>query len=200
MKALTIKQHRQRFRQILNQDAQLLKPSMQQMQSRRDKKLDKEVLECYRLFRGYALKHKKGSTKLLQVAPNCEYQNLPQRQSMKQMGNRVKFFGENLKPLKAYLFANIGKSWDKVYGNLCQKLDRRSVSGNHIFEHISDFVKKNYFDNYSDEDIEVFLNSYKISVSAKREHPMFVHPKTGILCHFFPRKHKIAPSFNRKRH
>ena len=51
-----------------------------------------------------------------------------------------KWLNENLRPLQRYLQAQVGRPWDKVYSELCQGIDRRSTSQQHVHEHVGDFV------------------------------------------------------------
>ena len=48
-----------------------------------------------------------------------------------------------LNPLKGFLRKNIGRPWDKVYSELRQGLDARSVTGLHIFQHLEYMVQTN---------------------------------------------------------
>lgn len=184
MEQINHKARRKEYRRQLAKYAAMLKPSCRQPMRRRSKRLDKEVLECYREGRAWATKYAKGELKIRERERTVLYENSPMRESIKKMGGGSKFFGENLKPLKAYLYANIGKSWNKIYGHLCQRLDRRTVSGNHIFEHIGDFVDIGFFDRYTKSDIDRFLRCHKVSLQVQRPYRMFIHPRTGILCAF----------------
>src|SRR5262245_58509288 len=47
-----------------------------------------------------------------------------------------KSFSDVLNPIRGALRKNVGRPWDKVYSEFCQYLDRRSVSGLHIFDHL----------------------------------------------------------------
>ena len=47
---------------------------------------------------------------------------------------------ENLSPLRRYLRAQIGRSWNRVFSEICAGIDRRNTVQQHIHEHIRDFV------------------------------------------------------------
>lgn len=60
------------------------------------------------------------------------------------MYNR-KEFGENLSPLYGIVRKNVGRRWDKVYSELCEVFDMRSVINQHILQHLYRFVEKDVF-------------------------------------------------------
>ena len=54
----------------------------------------------------------------------------------RQYGWNAKEFSDLINPLKRYLRSCIGRPWNKVHSELSQKLDRRSISGSHIWDHV----------------------------------------------------------------
>lgn len=59
------------------------------------------------------------------------------RESMKyRYGYNAKSFGENLNPLWGIVRKNVGRPWDKVYGEICAVFDKRSVINQHILTHL----------------------------------------------------------------
>src|SRR5438552_13308652 len=54
----------------------------------------------------------------------------------RQYGYDCKEFSDLLNPLKRYLRSCIGQPWNKVHSELSRKLDRRSLSGSHIWDHV----------------------------------------------------------------
>jgi hypothetical protein len=92
-----------------------------------------------------------------------------------QYGWDAKEFSDLLGPLRGYLKKQVGRPWNKVFSELCEHLDKRSITGQHIWDHIK---------------YEVELNAY-ISDGKVFERPRFgsirlvqglyVHPVTGIL-------------------
>ena len=109
------------------------------------------------------------------------HENLPSRAPVsknRQYGYDSKDFSDRLGPLKRFLRKNIGRPWDKVYGELSQVLDKRSLTGRHIWMHIWQEVKVNCF---LGPDGKVYLNTGFWST-----HPFegfYVHPRTKLLCH-----------------
>src|SRR5271156_1602451 len=47
-----------------------------------------------------------------------------------------KEFTDVLSPLYGAIRKNVGRPWDDVYSEFCKVLDRRSVSGHHIWTHL----------------------------------------------------------------
>lgn len=54
----------------------------------------------------------------------------------RQYGYNAKEFSDLINPLKRFLRSCIGKPWVKVHSELSPKLDRRSVAGSHICDHV----------------------------------------------------------------
>ncbi len=93
-------------------------------------------------------------------------------------GGRSKWFGEHLGPLHRYLRQQVDRPWDKVYGELCAALDRRSVVQAHLFQHIADQVDV----ETTWHDGQVWVRSWRGRVPlAQSRAEMYVHPRTGIL-------------------
>ena len=53
----------------------------------------------------------------------------------RQYGYDAKEFSDLISPLKRHLRSCIGRPWSKIHGELSAKLDRRSVTGSHIWDH-----------------------------------------------------------------
>src|SRR5258708_38763728 len=47
-----------------------------------------------------------------------------------------KHLNENLAPLRRYLMAQVGRPWDKVYGEIRGTIDTRSAIGLHVLQHL----------------------------------------------------------------
>lgn len=54
----------------------------------------------------------------------------------RQYGWNAKEFSDSLGPLRGYLRKQIGRPWDKVWSEITTTLDSRSLTGQHIFDHI----------------------------------------------------------------
>lgn len=97
----------------------------------------------------------------------------------RQYGDEKKRFSDVLGPLRGYLRKQVGRPWDKVWSELSANLDKRSVSGSHIFDHIKQEVQQEcwlavdgkvyYRRRYSPEPTEVT--------------GLYVHPFTHLLCY-----------------
>jgi hypothetical protein len=55
-------------------------------------------------------------------------------------GYGYRSLNENLAPLRRYLHAQIGRPWNKVFGEICAGIDRRNTVQQHIHQHIRDFI------------------------------------------------------------
>jgi hypothetical protein len=87
-----------------------------------------------------------------------------------------------LSPLRGVLAKNAGRLWDHIYSELCAALDRRSVSGLHVFQHLWDFVEKNafvgddgkvwYYPRWTHNGAEPIHKSYRT---------FYIHPTSGCL-------------------
>ena len=117
-----------------------------------------------------------GSRRLQRNRIDADGEGGPARLGMKRDG--CKHFGEHLGPLYRYLRQQVDRPWDKVHGELCAALDRRSVVQAHLFQHIGDRVE---VDTVWHEDA-VWVRQWRglVPLSQSRAE-MYVHPRTGIL-------------------
>ena len=96
----------------------------------------------------------------------------------RQYGYDAKEFSDLINPLKRFLRSCIGKPWAKVHGELSRKLDRRSVAGSHIWDHITWEIET-----------DCYIGPGRVAYSNRRrglnaEVPvdgLYVHPKTGLI-------------------
>jgi hypothetical protein len=115
--------------------------------------------------------------------PDCEYDEptrLPVSRG-RQYGHNAKEFSDLIGPLRRFLRSRLGKSWKKVYSELASKLDRRSVSGSHIWDHVMREIET---DCYIGEDGFAYRSDRTYSWG--RELPidgLYVHPKSGVVLH-----------------
>jgi hypothetical protein len=86
----------------------------------------------------------------LKYVPDHDYEEQPKKaygfeSHVVDRGSKYfeKEFTDVLGPLKRFLRKNVGHPWDKVYSELCRGLDRRKVTGLHIFQHVEHFVETN---------------------------------------------------------
>ena len=157
----------------------MLKPSKRKRQKRRDKRMDEELIECYR--KGWNLRKSKGYKKKYENKSN-DFEHSKKREGIKmRSGGGTKFLNDNLGPRKRFLESKEGKHWDKVYSELCQKMDSNSMTGQHLLQHLFDYVELN---------VEIIQGKvygvggwrgrYELYYFSR--HPKFyVHPKSGCL-------------------
>lgn len=88
-----------------------------------------------------------------------------------------KQFSDKLGPLRKFLHSRVGQHWDKIYSELSQNLDKRSLTGLHIWDHVWQFVEK---DCLIGPDKKVYR---KAAFWGKRSEVkgLYIHPKTGVL-------------------
>lgn len=85
-----------------------------------------------------------------------------------------KEFTDLINPLERYLRKQVGRSWNDVYSELSQHLDRRSITGQHIWTHVKGLV-------------EIHTEFVGHQVWSKPPFPgpvsgLYVYPVTGMLC------------------
>ena len=120
--------------------------------------------------------------KRLPFLPDAEYEDQPKFVSSgrrRQYGSDCKWFTDVLGPLEGFLRSNLGRPWDKVYGELRQGLDVRKVTGQHIFDHLKRMVET---DCWMGPDRKVYTWGWRHRVEG-----FYVNPKNGLLC-FVPRQ------------
>jgi len=161
---------------VFMEHLEFLKPSLQKRQKRRDKRLGEELIECYRYGGGYYFKRGYKN----KVRKN-NYENAKRVEGMKKMhSGGTKVFNDNLQPLMRFLNTNQGKNWNKLYKVLCSNLDRRTLSGEHVFNHLWDFV----YTNVTIENKRIYCMRYGViqELTSSEKWPRFyVHPQTGQL-------------------
>jgi hypothetical protein len=86
-----------------------------------------------------------------------------------------KSLNENLAPLRRYLAGQVGRPWNKVYGEIRRTLDTRSAIGLHVLQHLEDFVTVNTVVRGG-----VVYGRRRWSPFAPVK-GLYVHPVTGLL-------------------
>lgn len=64
----------------------------------------------------------------------------PSHESVRHRHSDRKGLNENLRPLERYFERSVGRHWDKVYAEVCERLSPRSTVQQHVRDHIGDFV------------------------------------------------------------
>jgi hypothetical protein len=96
----------------------------------------------------------------------------------RQYGYDCKEFSDLINPLRRYLRSCVGKPWTKVHSELSRKLDRRSLSGLHIWNHVRWEIETNCF---IDEDRLAYSNRRTYRLCEIPVDGLYVHPKTGLI-------------------
>ena len=159
-----------------NDNCSLIKPSLRKRQKRRDKRMHEELIECYRA--GNMTGKRKGYKKKL---AQTIHENQSNKEGIKLMKSNSKDLTDNLGPLKRFLEVKKGQYWDKVYSELCQKMDKRPVIGLHLFDHLSSYVCTDAFIVNG----KVYSMSWQAGERELVSTPFwpryYVHPKSGVL-------------------
>jgi hypothetical protein len=131
--------------------------------------------------RGHQTKSKKTTGRpIRRYDPEVDYDE-PTRLRVarfRQYGYNAKEFSDLINPLKRYLRSCIGQSWKKVHSELARKLDRRSLSGLHIWNHVLAEIET---DCYVGGDRRVYSNNRKYRTGERPVRGLYVHPKTGVI-------------------
>jgi hypothetical protein len=85
---------------------------------------------------------RKGYRKLLRKALDSG-DPPPAREGIKARSGGTRFFNEHLGPLRRFLDSNVGRPWDKVYSEICARVDRGNVVQKHILTHLFEYVVTN---------------------------------------------------------
>ena len=154
----------------------MLKPSIRTVQKRRNKRMGEELIECSR-GGGSSGERAKGYNKK-RIGNDFRFSD--KHEGMKVRSGGSKYQTDNLQPLVRFLRSNIGKHWDKVYSELCQRLDKKTMLGQHVFQHLFDFVET-----------KVYISEGKIfrisgwggerELTSFKRPGFYVHPKSGVL-------------------
>ncbi len=101
-----------------------------------------------------------------------DYDSGPRRASSRR---HEKWLNENLAPLRRYLMRQVGRPWDKVYGEIRQTIDTRSAIGLHVLQHLEDYVAT---DAFLEDGV---VCEWRWRGGAMPVDGLYVHPKTGLL-------------------
>lgn len=160
--------------------------------------LAKCTTECYRRGAGsleqiYKLKF--GGKVRVHSDPDHHYENEHGgfRSSARHRHKESKDFGDKLGALRGNLRANLGRPWDDVFSEFCQVLDRRGLSGWHIWTHLKWEVSTNTFMNQG----KVCEQPNGFRYGSREPAPVtgfYVHPISGLLLY------NINEKYNRVGH
>jgi hypothetical protein len=94
----------------------------------------------------------------------------------RQFGSNAKGFSDRLGPLRKYLRKQVGRPWDVVYSELSAVLDKRSISGLHIWDHVFMEVERYVIIKNGCLFHKPRFGGYR-PISG-----LYVHPRHGLLC------------------
>lgn len=125
--------------------------------------------------------------KSLRYDPEDDFSSEPKRVSAgrKQYSFASKDFSDLLGPLRRFLKKNVGRPWNKVWSEVCEQTDHRSVVGNHFRDHVKMEVE------FEIEMVDGKPHATGTSLWRSGPHytGFWVHPKTGILMYTKHRPH-----------
>lgn len=103
------------------------------------------------------------------------------------IGYGYRELNENLAPLRRYLRSQVGRPWNKVFGEICSRIDRRNPVQQHIHQHIDQFIVT-----------QVQIRDGRLIECGKfgprplvAGNELYVDPRTGLICRTKP------PTFQR---
>jgi len=114
-----------------------------------------------------------------------DYDSGPGRASSRR---HEKWLNENLAPLWRYLERQVGRPWNKVYGEIKETIDTRSAIGLHVLQHMKQYVVTDAF-LHNGVVCEWHWRGGAVPVTG-----LYVHPKTGLLRMAKPKKEPVAPA------
>jgi hypothetical protein len=106
----------------------------------------------------------------------------PSREGMKERWQGgTKYFNEHLGPLRRYLDKQVGRSWDKVFSEICAHIDRSSAVQDHVRDHVEDYVTRHVIliDGVPCSGEGGY--GYGMPLHQFRYRPWYVCPLTGLL-------------------
>jgi hypothetical protein len=106
----------------------------------------------------------------------------PSREGIKlRWHGRTKNLNEHLGPLRRYLDKQVGRPWDKVFSEICARINRNSAVQDHVRDHVEDYVTTHV----------ILIDGvpcngeggyhYGKPLHQYRYRPWYVCPRTGLL-------------------
>jgi len=126
---------------------------------------------------------RKGRARALEELPSCEGMRRPHL-----LSRHWKMLNENLNPLRRFLERQVGRPWNKVYGEIADRLRVDSTVQQHVRDHVGDFVA---LDPRPRSHWVYVTGGGKERVEYLWYQPLYVEPRDGIIkrtaCHPFAR-------------
>lgn len=96
--------------------------------------------------------------------------------------HKTKYLSDHLSPLRRYLRSKVGQPWNLVYSDLSCRLDKNTVIGKHVIDHLWDFVERHAEINNNIPYHKPGANGSRGGKIGGYHDAFYVHPVTGILC------------------
>jgi hypothetical protein len=93
--------------------------------------------------------------------------------------NKSKYLSDHLGPLRRFLRSKVGQPWNDVYSELCHRLDRSTMAGQHVLDHVNDYVERHV---ELIDGVPYYKSRRHLRLANWRQLQLYVHPETGILC------------------
>lgn len=110
--------------------------------------------------------------------------DLPHYQSnTRKFGYNKRTLSDHLSPLKRFIKSKIGKKWDNVFAEICEKNNSNSVVQNHVREHALQYVALNVvmIDNIPHQVAEYRAAGFSPIYKSRYSYLAWVHPETNEL-------------------
>lgn len=144
-------------------------------------RLSEIVIERPRGGRRISLKRQQGFKKQLDQLTEEASQDGLLRPYLIKPRNKSKYLSDHLGPLRRLLRSQVGQPWNQVYSQLCQRLDRSTMAGRHVLDHVWDYVER-HVELIDGIPHHKSRRPYQIVTGGGYRLQLFVHPETGILC------------------
>ncbi|YAF95608.1 MAG: hypothetical protein AB3A66_24190 [Nodularia sp. CChRGM 3473] len=107
---------------------------------------------------------------------------------------KSKYLSDHLGPLRQFLRSQVGQPWNQVYSQLCQRLDTSTMAGQHVLDHVWDYVER-HVEIRDGKLCSKPYRGYRSRLDGNYRDRFYIHPETGILCvvEKVPRKQKQKP-------
>lgn len=96
--------------------------------------------------------------------------------------SKTKGFSDHLGPLRRLLRSKVGQRWDDIYSELCQRLDTSTVTGQHVLDHVWNYVERHVVLIDGVPYRKINRGGYNQKLLGYWLDQFYIHPDTGILC------------------
>ena len=93
----------------------------------------------------------------------------------------TKDLNEHLGPRRRYLDKQVGRPWDKVFSEICARIDRSSAVQDHVRDHVAEYIATHVILIDGVPCNGEGGKSYGKPLHQIRSRPWYVCPRTGLL-------------------